>query len=78
MPYSDWHLGRIEELKREMGASDVSFDLTGVTLMVKEKPIFISVTSIRAMSALMTKAEDEAVERMRSELEADRAGASPS
>ena len=75
---NDYYMASIEEVRRLMQATDVKYDLTGITVTINDSEMFLPVLAIRAMAQLLYQAEDEALSKLRSELEADRAGASPS
>lgn len=61
-----------DQLKQIMGASDVHYDLLGITLTINGQPLFIPNDALLAMRALANAAEMEEIDRRRQELAAER------
>jgi hypothetical protein len=60
---------RIDLIRARTGATDVQVDLLGVTLTIEGHVIVLSHDAIRAMSSLGNEVEQEALNKLRSDLQ---------
>jgi hypothetical protein len=59
---------RIDLVRLKTGASDVHYDLLGVTLTIDGQVIVLAYDVVRALSHLILSAESEAVDKLRNEM----------
>ncbi len=62
----------INDLKRLMHATDIHFDLLGVTLTIDGQPLFIPQEALSPLRTFVGEAESELVKRARKEMAAER------
>jgi hypothetical protein len=63
---------KVMELKQLTGATNVVADLTGVTLTIEGKPLFVHHRAIRTMMTLVNRCEEVAMDKLRAERDAER------
>jgi hypothetical protein len=63
---------KIDEIKGQMRASAVHYDLAGITLTIDGGPLFLPFEEVRAMSYLLSTVETEAVDQLRQKMLAER------
>lgn len=59
---------RIELIRAKTGASDVHYDLLGITLTIEGQVIVLPYDVVRALSHLVMSAETEAIDKLRREM----------
>ncbi len=69
---SEYIQTQVDTLKRLMHATDVHFDLLGVTLTIDGQPLFIPREALSPLHTLVGEAESELVKRARREMAAER------
>jgi hypothetical protein len=68
----DYIQTQVDTLKRLMHATDVHFDLLGVTLTIDGQPLFIPQEALHPMRTLVSEAESSLVSQLRKEMAAER------
>jgi hypothetical protein len=68
----DYTQQQVDKLKRMMRATDVHFDLLGITLTIDGQPVFIPTEAMSALGALTRQAETQVLDRVRREMAAER------
>jgi hypothetical protein len=70
--HADYVQSQIDALKRHMRASDVHYDILGVTLTIDGEAVYIPQVAMSSLSALMHIAEDEVLSLARREAASER------